>query len=325
MKQLTLIKPTAHIQIGHLYEHLYCIALQEFFRRHHLYAYLDYSIDAKTFDDGYIQLEVDLYTERAGELEQAIYSLPLSLTPDEIDGALLQISAEKEVDIKYLDTNIVDRALLDLHRLPWSERSDTLVSTFAWQTKTEEGLGYDSAHSSGYDSLVQSIRFTMTNDDPAYSLALFAVISQVIATNLREVIANHCYCYSQSDSFSLEGYGAEERNIYRIDKRQADRLTNEIEVTSSFIRGAFNNRFINKLVTFLEQASAEPFMAPDPDDILSKTGVKMSLEDWHRFGTVENIHAIIRKMSITFSLGDTVQSIGLAELLERKEAAPLFY
>ena len=96
MKRLALVKTSPEIQLGHLYEHIFCAHIHTLMRQHHLFPRLDYSVDGTTYYGGIVHVDVELYTNAAIALTDQIIPLDITLNETTIFTATKQLLAEKE-------------------------------------------------------------------------------------------------------------------------------------------------------------------------------------------------------------------------------------
>lgn len=318
MKKTVLIKSIENIQAGHLYEHIFCMQLAEYFRAENLYSYLDYHIDAKTYYNGYIKLEVTLYSKAAIELQKMITSLPFVVDDDVIDGAVLQIMAEKRMNFFVTDHTLLVGTLKDYSSRPWSTLGEVGEITFT-PNKKDALIELTPRSASKFLILKQVIRMdnAVVEGYSKNSLnPIFVVISQVLTNNLQQIIADTVYCYSYEDFVTISSTGIRNTNLYRIDKRQNTQLTIEKELAETFVKELLEHGLVEKLEAFLSGVSYDsPSLAPDEDYISESIGVLVGAEGWRAIGTKANILHVLESMSIDFRLGKTHQSVSLKNFI----------
>ena len=316
MKHIIIIKPVSHIQIGHLYEHLYCNQLAEHFRNKGLFAYVDYTIDAKTYYDGYVRIEIHLYTSLALANEDDIYSLTINLDEDLISGGLLQIMAEKYVDFWSIDRVYIMKVLTEYNALPWSSLDTVSVISFKSKRKTVKGLELSPRATRNYLNLTQKIVFdtNSTSLDKNDTSALFVVIANALRANLQEEITNNSFCYSVSDSFTRKGKLLIDSNIYRVDKRQATMLTHEKETASNLLLLMKKHQFVDRLCDFLQTTDVHMlFGSPNDEEVSDKVSVLVGKTGWQKIGTKNNIIEVINHCRIEFTLGNTKRDMHISQ------------
>lgn len=320
MKKLVLIKTTENIQAGHLYEHIFCMQLAEYFRSKGLYSYIDYHIDAKTFYSGYVKLEVILYSKAALKHQKAITSFSIVIDDDVIDGAILQIMAEKRVDFVITDYQLLVADLRKYDTKPW-KYLDKINYVAPTTEKSKDYIQMTPRDSRHFLILKQTISLdekALKDYSKDVLYPLFLVISQVLINNFQQVIADTSYCYSYDDYVTVSGKVIKNTNLYRIDKRQEVALTIEKKFTEELLGELFAHGLVGKLETFFKSAIyATPALAPDDDFITENTGVLVGAKGWQAIGSRSNILHVLRYMTIDFKLGKTSDTVSVAAVLKK--------
>ena len=124
MKRLILIKPSSSIDLAHLYEHIFCMHIEELFYNNHLFQYLDYSLVGKTYHGSVVYVDLELYTENAIRLANEVSTLTLTLNKKVLFTAMVQLLAEEEEPLGSTGYDNVKRALEALHKQPWQNVDD---------------------------------------------------------------------------------------------------------------------------------------------------------------------------------------------------------
>jgi hypothetical protein len=291
--------------------------LTDYFRSEGLFSYTDYHIDAKTFFSGYIRLELSTYTPAAEKAAEMIHDLTIAFDEDEISAGLLQIMAEKNVDIEYYDQAIAGETLQRYHQQIWQPLENVLVENAKHIRKTRRGLGFIEKSTRQFMVLRHVISidkdFIMSNEGTF--MPLFAVISRAIGNNLREIIPDTSFCFSYDEMFTSSVNVVKDSNLYRIDKRQATTLTTELAETTRLLGAMKKHGFVAKLAYYLQHAAALPMMSPDDEEVTVKTGMVVGSEGWHKLGTEENINTVLRHMTIEYKLGKSTQRVSLSTLV----------
>ena len=322
MKKLILIKPIDHIQLGHLYEHIFCDHLVELLREKGLFAYVDYSLDGRTYYDGFIRIELYLYTDKAVKHLDDIFSISITFDGDVIGAGLIQIMAEKYADVLSYDKAKMLEKLEKYHSDSWL---DINKESFANRDKpplTRSGLQLTDRDKRHFRFLKQtiSVDFATVDMPKEVALPLFAIISKALNSNLQEDIVRSSFCYTYDDIFRTDKHSARETNRFKIDVRQAKAITNETEVVSTLVHSILQNGFVDRLSQFLQNATTDfPLLAPDDDEVFNKTDLLLGVSDWHRIGTKNNILAVLHAISVEFTLGKSKDSIQLDSIM-RNEA-----
>ncbi len=318
MKKIISIKHVDHVQLGHLYEHIVCMRVAEYFRSHGLFAYVDYFVNAKTYYSGVVLVELHLYTKRALPYVSILETIDIDLDEAAVSGAMLQIMAEKYADVAYYDQDSVIATLQKYHEAPWRIMNDSFSHDTESHVLHTDYFGLSPRSPRQFLQLRQDIRLEARDCDMVLEtlLPLFAVVSKALGDSLREDIADSSYCYSYDDVFTHNAKQLRATNYYRIDKRQATSLTHEADIARRLSEIMVQSGWVERLASYLQHASMErPLEAPDEQLILEHTGLVVGVQDWRRMGTFDNIRRILLHTSIDFRLNGTKQTVHLREFL----------
>jgi hypothetical protein len=318
MQRIKLMKPVDHAQLGHLYEHLFCTSLVDYLREKGLYAYLDYFISARAYYCGIVEVNLELYTAEAKKVADAVPALEPDFTDDAVSGALIQILAEKRADVQHADLQIVLKKLRQYQATPWQPFDDLAIRNAADHKKSRRGLELTSRNHRHFMILRQDITLDtdFANRDKLTYWPLFYVLSTFLNKNLQEDIPGNLYCYTYDDFGRYSPQLVKETNLYRVDKRQASKLTCEVEVARDLVKKMIEGDCTAKLANFLQSTSSSvPFLSPDSEELYRRAAILIGAAGWRRIGSEENISNTLKHMSITFSLGKTNDKLNLAELI----------
>lgn len=98
---MIIIKQNNSHQVAHLYEHLFCMAVEDLFYHKHLFPYVDYQLSSQMLRGGIIYVNITLHTSEAKQLIDKLPELTIPLNDRSIHTAIIQIISEKE---QYLGT-----------------------------------------------------------------------------------------------------------------------------------------------------------------------------------------------------------------------------
>lgn len=308
MKKITLLKLTPDVQAGHIYEHIFCTQITEYFRSNGLYAYLDYHIDGKTFYSGYVRIEISLYTARARRFGSKITKFKISIGEDEIDGAILQVMAEKIENFTVLDSQALNKLLDSYEAQPWKQLES--IETMVLKPVGASSVIHQAPRNDRNflrSKLTIMLDHTKSSLPDAVQKPLFAVLSKIFLHNLQLLIADYTYCYSYDDYTGKKKNGnLTATNAFRIDKRQATSLTIEREVTETLIREMRAHGLVDSVYSFLQHATyTEPSLAPDDGDVTKSAAMIIGPKAWKRIATKANIEDVLNALSFEFKLGST--------------------
>lgn len=207
MKKIVVAKPFSDRFVGHLYEHMFVFALSRYFRDNKLLAYLDYTIDAKTYHKGLIWLEVSLFSDEAIKLSTAVYKQRITITQDEINHYLLQVMSEKEILVESIDYTAVSKLLHILDSSKWFDsNSSELISNEVYE---EAGTIVEIKRTRRSNIFIEqqvSIDTLKLQKKTNLQLPLCIVLSEIIQSTLQEDICR------VTRSYSLNNFWAEEKS-----------------------------------------------------------------------------------------------------------------
>lgn len=317
MKRLVLIKSHTNPVIAHIYEHIFCYALEEFFLKNHMFTYIDYSYGAVTYRSGLIHITINLFTTEAQKISDEIRSITPSFDEDTVSVAILEIMAEKQIKIDG-DYQKLEGQLRKLHQLNWDEVNEV---GFRDDIKRKRSHGVaDEYDASGSDfremKITADLNSVTVNSPRETSLPLFHIIAEAILNNLSDLLARD-YAYHGYESYTTN-YTASKTAMtrkYRVHKKQIDRLTTEIEDSEQLIDDMLEHGFIDKVIDYLSSVSySAPLKAPDEMSLYEQSGILIGAKGWATLADEKLIKAVMNNLSITFQLGKnkiTIKSLQL--------------
>lgn len=300
MATLSFSKPVQDLAVGHLYEHIYCDAFTEYLRSNNLFSYVDYYLNAKTYHEGYVVLEIDVYNDDALELIELFIKTPISINSDLINGGLLQIMAEFTSDIKYMNEDLLDSRLEEYSKSSWKKGHIEMPNN--WKV-LEPAIEYDNADESIFGIIEQTIT-VRSIELPSGLWPLYLVVSKALRNNLIEDITANAFCFSYADVFNVTKGSLADTNFYRVDKRQASAITIEREISSNLLRQVAGNGFTERLGASLRNAKEGSFDYPVTDEVKAKMDIDITGNVWGQIATDENIRRIIELVHIDFAFKD---------------------
>lgn len=119
MKSLTLFKPTKHIQLGHLYEHLYCDRIVEYLFDKGVFASVDYMLDGRMYHGGVMTIEFVAYSQIAIDCLNELPCLSITISEDSIRNGQHQLESEFQENFGYTSIETVAQGLRTIHETAW--------------------------------------------------------------------------------------------------------------------------------------------------------------------------------------------------------------
>lgn len=314
MTTISLFKTTTHIDLGHVYEHIYAAALHDFLFNKGLYAYLDFDIDARTYYKGIIFVDIYLYTPAAERYEDAVGAFEPDIDTKALNIATMQVMAEKTSAIKLQDATIRDIILRELQAQPWATYD--MLESIDTRTikKRTDGLILEHHDPRRFAKLVMTITNQDADNLRAELMPLYYFVSLLLRKNLDEPVANATHCYSKGDTFRAKGNSVSCRNIFTIGKKHATDLSTQVTVTEEVLASVRNNGFVEKIVAFLRDTRmSRQFGAPNYDGQIDGPGIILGREGWKKIATTENVREALRSLTIRYTLGHMAESIRVAD------------
>jgi hypothetical protein len=308
MKRLILIKQSPAIQLGHLYEHIFSAHVDTFLYDHHLFSQLDYSLTGKMYYGGIVYIDIELYTDVAVALADAIPTLAIDLSERTISIAASQILAEKEEPLGGTGYDNVKRALEDLHKEPWQNIDEVeLVDTKKIRKKTgsfyiAEGKMLPARKLT--TSIFLDGQFAASHRE---LLPLFRQFALLITSSLQGVLADTYGYFSHDDAYKDRGTVVGVMNTFKVANGNdlevdlSDTLTTCLEVVSDLQQYKAFGRYMDELreISHYNYPDSAPNIEKSYEDTLIFIGPK----GWQKIATRENYELLIKHMSIEVKFG----------------------
>jgi len=316
MKRLTLIKQSPAIQLGHLYEHIFCAHVDTFLYEHHLFPRLDYSLDGKMYHGGIIYIDIELYTEAAIALSDNLPILTIELNEEIISIAATQILAEKEEPIGGTGYDNVKQALEDLHTHPWQNIDEVeLIDTKDIRKKTGpfyivEGRSLPARRLTTSISL--DSQFASSHRE---LLPLFRQFAWLITSSLQGVLADTYGYFSQDDVFKGHGASVGVVNIFKVTNDSevdlSDTLATCLEVIRDLRQYKVFERYMGEFraISYYNHSDSAPNIEKNYEDTLIFIGPK----GWQKIAIRENYELLLKNISIEIKFGRDKVSQTLAK------------
>ncbi len=311
MRVVTIAKKVKDIQLGHLYEHLYCDALAHEFRSRGLFAYLDYHVDGKTYYRGMVVIRVELYTQEAVDREHIVYDTKAAVEDDTIAGRLLQIMAEKQMGVENYDDTKAKRRLQQLNDMQWLSVDDAACEPMVANRTTKPAFTLAARNRRNFGTIMQTIHIdkAYVDSEPAAILPLFVVLSKTIRSNLQEDLCASLQCYSCDDWFTKVADGYTDTNEYRVSRRQSTELSIEEEVTAALFRTMKQHDFVRRFAEHFRTLDPQQTLTyPNIDEMIEKTDMFVGTQAWRQYATEDRIRDILAHTSIEFQYRTRAQA-----------------
>jgi hypothetical protein len=315
MKRVLLIKTSNEIQLAHLYEHLYLMAVVEFFKAHGLFDYLDYWFSGKTYHGGFIYLNIHLYSPAAEQLAGELSGLNPSFEQEAIEGAAVQIVAEKQHRLGG-DLELLEVALADLHNQPWQTMNE-LTLLDARRRRSRKVLWDTDAKVRTKEmrcELVLDTEFARRRKD---LLPLFDVVAHVLLDNLANELTDSYYYHMIGTASTYTKQVAKRTHTFRGWLQSVPTLTDELEACKLYVADMVRRGVAGRIAHFLQTSDYEAGEAvstiPDELRLYEATGILVGAAGWHQIATESNIADILRRTSLQLTYGRERQQARLAD------------
>lgn len=280
MQRAILIKQANDWQIGHLYEHLYCDALDDFLLEHGFLASLDYHISGKTFSNGVIEISVIGFTKQVSEYMHELSNLKIDFSKTPL--AMKQIMAEKSAII-LTDISLIKEKLNQLEDLRWQSISDVktllgfLDSNFL-QLQPNDKITKD---------LTVSLTIKNTHLNP-----LFPFLANVIKVNLVNFIIKTYGGFYNDDDWNYDN----EKNVEFCQILTTEDVDIDVFGVQQYFQEIVQKmrKKMSQIVEFFATADySVPLAAPNEIEVADRTGVFVGEAGWKDLAVAENIEEIL--------------------------------
>lgn len=318
MQRLILIKISPAIQLGHLYEHIFCAHVDTLFYKHHLFPDLDYSIAGKTYYSGIISVEIELYSERAITLSSAISTLAIDLNETTISIAASQILAEKEEPLASIGYDDVKQALESLHAQAW-RKIDNIELIDAKNIRKKTGPFYVAEGKSRpaqklTTGVLLDVKFARAHRE---LLPLFRQFAWLITASLQGVLADTYGYFSFEDTYKDSSTMQGVVNTFKVgdaDDIVVD-LPDILETCFDVVRELQQHNAFGRYMTDLRKTSYShhPGLAPNIEKLYEDTLIFIGSKGWQNLASDKNYRLLLKHMSIEVKFGRKRLSRNLAQ------------
>lgn len=314
MKRLTLIKHHTNPVTAHIYEHLFCYALERYLIDKQLIFSLDYAYEARTYRSGLIYVTIDLFTEQAEAAGDFVSDVKVSFEESSVSTAIFEIMAEKQIAIDGDYTKLVHE-LKQLHGSAWQDINRIGTIDMASVRRSFSSADEFEVNAAAFRTLTVSLSVDQAkaNRPRAVVAPVFDIIASVIMNNISDMLAReYGYHGVEANTPLYKASSTAMKRKFRIHKRCAPSLTTEIDDCRNLIEYFVKHGLIEKIRSYLATASYDvPLRAPDELRLYEESGLVVGAEGWKILADSELIHTIMSSIDITFSHGSKRQTIRL--------------
>lgn len=297
MKRLQLIKTSAEVEAAHLYEHLFINSLMKLFRANGLLNYLDFRFDARSYQGGFIFINVLLISKNAQNLTDKIESLEIDVSESAISNAITQITAEKGIKFGGDPRKLIEYLKL-LSRQEWVKPAEFGLMDAAqirrsrrsfWPTDKKARTARVRC------SIVLDKKFAKSH---RHLLPLFAIVADAVLDNVTMSLLDDLNGYTKFlETAAYDRKFVESVDIY-FEQAYFDwrKVVRNCEDTSISICG--------KLPSILPGWLRNYDFLPDITDVFEKSQILIGEAGWNNIGTSDNINLLIRNSLLRIESGD---------------------
>ena len=307
MKRLVLIKQSSAIQLGHLYEHIFCMHIERLFRQKKLYPLVDYSLTGKTYYGGIIMIDLELYTPTAERVAKSIAKLRIEWNEAMIQTGVLQLVAEKEAPFGIDGYGKIVDELAMLHEQAW-QAIDDVESIDVKQVRRKVGPLYIIDGSLPARKLKVNIHLESEFATAHRTLLpLFRQIAKLLASSLEHQIPDQFGFFSEETMFTSGAKATYLTSIFKV-ARAADTtvdVTAVLAACEGIVADLRKHGVIERYMRELRRTSyyGAPNLAPSLEATYEDTLLMLGAKGWKRLATTENCQDIVKYMSIEVTQG----------------------
>lgn len=316
MKRIVLIKTTNNPTLGHVYEHLYCQALFVYLSGLGLFYFVDYTLQGTTYENGLIDIGIDLYSPSAEALDDKLTRLPMAIDEKALEIALAQVVAEERHNVWGVKATRLLTLLQHMHDRPWL----TLDAVRVIHLPRRQIVGRDlylteprvRAQTLHLD-LVADVEWLQAHPD---LIPLFDIVSHVILENIaRELTAEFGYYREDNPSMHTRSSARSSQKLVAWIKYRKQ-LTNEMRTARAAMQRLLQRGLVEKISDYLGGLRREqPHVAPDELAMFETTRALVGYRGWREIGTEANICDVLEHTTLELRYGRERQQIPLADVL----------
>ncbi len=308
MKNLILLKECRAIQLGHLYEHIFCAQIDALFLRHHLFQYLDYHHHGMMYYGGIVYIELEFYTDEAITLAKKIPRLNVVFDAVTIPTAASQILAEKEAPLSGTGFENIKKALEKLHAKPWQKIDDFGVLDTKSIKRTAGAFYLAKGDKLPARKLTMTVGLDSSFANSHRSiLPLFRQVARLIIDTTRTGLTDKNGYYSFDDYFKQTHKTTAMFSILKVAHAHGKgvNLASDLAVCLKLIGDI---KKLNCFKRLLEQlANMSYYDAPDiainAERSYQATSVLIGSKGWQQIATEKNVQLILKNTSLELKFG----------------------
>jgi len=317
---MILIKQHNSHQVAHLYEHLFCMAIDDFFYENKLFPYVDYGYTAKTIY-GVFYFAIDLHTEKAKKLEGSIQRLKISLEKAALHAAIIQLGSEMECNLGVIGEStpnwkVVWEELLIIEGKPWRNIKDVDIID-PRTAKLVPGSIYILKNKTLLPVRKVNVTFALDKefvDGHKDLLPLYHEIGEMMAENVRANLYRGVGFYSMGITRSPKNQALKLIHAFHISEAYPLKMSLVSESIEESLFGLYQFGAFQRLMTQLRNVShSDPNkIFPGVNHIFEQTGLITGEKGWRRIATEDNCEMILSHMKVSIEADASSISLDIA-------------
>jgi hypothetical protein len=316
MKNLILVKISPCIQLGHLYEHLFCHEVTSYFLQHNLFEYIDYELSASTHYSGFIVIDISFYTSEAATHADSLPTLTLPITEENINDGLDEIEAEKQAPLGYSKFANVLRELRELQETPWQQLDNLTVLDASSLRRKPKPLYITEGSFPRTRKLFINLVLNpaIPKDKQRLLLPLFRELVFAIGDNVQAALARSLSVYPQSHKFINSSQRIYEAYVFATYPEYDAETSTIITLAQDVVAVLQEKGGFHTMTTQLQNVdyAHDTHSTPNIEKLYDETMLLLGMRGWREIATMENIELLLKHMSIEVKFGRKKASAPLA-------------
>jgi len=314
MKQYIYLKPSPSIQLGHLYEHVFCMQLNALLRSKGLYSFLDYAITGKTYHGGMVYLQIDLYTKRRINIKKLVAKMAIKFDQATVSLGISQIIAEKGVMLGGNGYDKIITELEQLHKQSWVAIDDFDILDAKNIRRKSYPIYTTDQPVSNTKKLKLSINLNTNRD--RNMIPLFRQISHLILLNIENAVCDKFGYFACDNSFISDKHSTKLTHIFNVGAAHIEPqaiANTALEIIQSMVKDRALVRFGSQLRSM--SYAKKPLEATDFEKNYEDTLVFIGAKGWKSSASPDNISKVLNASSFELIYGKQNANTALIDVL----------
>jgi hypothetical protein len=321
---MILIKQHNSHTVAHLYEHLFGMAIDDFFYDNKLFPYLDYDVIARTIH-GIIYIDITLNTDEAKELIDRLPDLKISLGEPSFDVAIGQISSELRYVLGIVggsepNWGAVRDELREIEAKQWQNIDDVDILD-PRKSELIQGALYEPKHKKKIKTRKIEVSYELDEkfaNEHKEMRPLFTQISSVMSENVRADLYSEFGFYAYELKFEPEFHARRLVRSFRFPYAAHLDIKEVYEVIHNSLVDLSDAGAYNRFIGQLKQVKSTDLgiLFPNPYNNYKHTDVVIGAKGWNRIATDANCNMLLSQMVVHLRIDEKIISIKLNDLFK---------